>query len=76
MNNQMETTLRIGKSGINDYTVKHAKELLRKMKVIKVKFLPSAITKDKKELMEELAEKTNSKIKHKVGFIVVLEKLK
>ena len=49
---------------------------LKKRKVIKVKFLPSAIKDNKKELVKDLAERAHAKVIHKVGFIAVLERLK
>ncbi len=72
----LEPALRIGKAGITDNVVKQVIVLLKKRKVIKVKFLASAIKTDKKELIKELVDKTRAKVLHKVGFIVVLERLK
>jgi RNA-binding protein YhbY len=72
----IEASLRIGKSGITDNIIKQAIEQLKKKKVIKVKFLPSAVKNNKKELVKELAERARARIVHKVGFIVVLEKVK
>lgn len=72
----LEPSLRIGKEGITEAVIKQLKNQLKKHKIIKVKFLPSAIKNNKKQLAQELAEKTNTKIVHKVGFIVVLEKAK
>ncbi len=69
---QIETSIRIGKAGITENVVKQVKSMLKKKKIIKVKFLPSAVKGNKNELFKELAEKTNSKIIHKVGFVVVL----
>lgn len=72
----LEPAVRIGKAGITDNVVKQVIVLLKKRKVIKVKFLPTAIQGDKKKLVNELAERTRAKVIHKVGFIVVLEKVK
>ena len=72
----LQPSLRIGKGGITDNVVKQVIVLLKKRKVIKVKFLPTAIHDNKKELVKELVEKTRAKVIHKVGFIVVLEKVK
>ena len=67
--------LTIGKSGLTEPVIKEVKKKLKQKKLIKIKFLKSALDKkDKKELFKELAEKTNSKIIHKVGFVVVLYK--
>ena len=72
----LEPAIRIGKAGITENVIKQIKTIMKKKKVIKVKFLASAIKNNKKELVKELAEKTNTKIIHKVGFIAVLERLK
>lgn len=73
---KLEPILSIGKLGMTDFVIKKIKELLRRKKVIKIKFLSSAIKNNKKELTERLAKETNSRIVHKVGFIVVLERIK
>lgn len=72
----MEPAIIIGKAGITENTIKQIKEIIKKKKAIKVKFLASAIHGNKKQLAKELAEKTNTRIVHTVGFIVVLERLK
>jgi len=72
----LQPSIRIGKSGITDNVIKQLKTILKKKKIIKVKFLPSAIHDNKRELIKELADKTNTKVTHKVGFIAVLERLK
>lgn len=66
--------LQIGKAGITETAVAKAKEMLKKHKTIKIKMLPTAVKGDKKKLIDELAEKTNSKIKQRVGFTAVLVK--
>ena len=65
--------VRIGKSGLTENVIDEIKKQLKKNKVIKIKFLKTAIT-DKKKLFAEIAEKTNSKIMKKVGFTIVLAK--
>lgn len=72
----IKPTLRIGKAGITDNTIKQAKEQLKKMKIIKAKFLPTAIKENKKELIKELATRARAKVVHAVGFVVVLERIK
>ncbi|MFH1642540.1 MAG: YhbY family RNA-binding protein [Nanoarchaeota archaeon] len=71
----MEPMLRIGKKGITDEVIKEVKIMLDKKKIVKVKFLRTAITKNKKELIEELAIKTGSRLVKAVGFVVVLQKI-
>ncbi len=73
---ELEPTVRIGKAGITDTVVDDVKKQLKKKKIIKVKFLPAAVTDNKKALAKELAQKVNAKIIHQVGFVVVLERLK
>ncbi len=73
------TTLNIGKKGLTEQVTEEIKLLLRKKKILRVKFLKSAIeqekkTRTKKELFESLASLTNSRIEKAVGFIVVLRK--
>jgi len=72
----IEASIRIGKAGITENVIKQVITQLKKRKVIKVKFLPSAIKDNKKELVKELAERAKARIIHKVGFIAVLERLK
>ena len=65
----------VGKSGLTDSAVKEIKIQLKKRKLIKIKFLRSIVKeKGKKELAQELASRTDSKIIMKVGFVVVLYK--
>lgn len=66
--------LRIGKDGLTDNVIKQAIVLLKKHKTIKARFFASAIDGNKKALATELAEKTNSTIVHRVGFVVVLSR--
>jgi len=72
----LEPSIRIGKAGITENVIKQIKDQLKKKRVIKVKFLSSAIKDNKKELVNELAQRANAKIIHRVGFIAVLEKIK
>jgi RNA-binding protein len=72
----LEPAVRIGKAGITDNVVKQVIVLLKKRKVIKVKFLASAVQDNKKQLVNELADRARARIIHKVGFIAVLERLK
>jgi len=70
----IDVSLRIGKEGLTDNVVKQATTLLKKHKVIKARFFASAIDGNKKALAAELAERTNSEIVHRVGFVVVLQR--
>ncbi|MDP7180497.1 MAG: YhbY family RNA-binding protein [Candidatus Woesearchaeota archaeon] len=71
----LEPVIRIGKSGLSDGTIAEIKKQLEKKKLIKIKLLKAAIKdKDKKQLANELAEKTDSLLIDRVGFVVVLRK--
>jgi len=72
----IQPTIMIGKAGITESIVKQTKEQLRRRKVIKVRFLPSAVKGNKKELVKELVQKSKAKLIHAVGFIAVLERIK
>ena len=65
----------IGKSGLSQAIVDEVKRKLKKEKVIKVKFLSSAVASgNKKELVKELAEKAGATVVHAVGFVVTLSR--
>lgn len=69
----LEPSIRIGKSGLTESAISEIKMHLKNKKLVKVKFLrPFAQGKDKKMLAKELAEKTNSILVDRVGFIAVL----
>jgi RNA-binding protein len=71
--NTLEPSLIVGKDGIKENTIKAIKEHLKNKRLIKVKILKSFIQdKDKKEVFNEIAEKTNSIIVHKIGFTLTL----
>jgi len=71
----LEPAVRVGKNGLTEGIIKEIEKHLKKKKIVKVKILNSFIEgKDKKELAEELAEKTNSRLIHAVGFTVTLYK--
>lgn len=71
----LEPSIRIGKSGLTESIIDEIKIHLKNKKLVKVKLLKSSIQgKDKKAVARELAEKTNSILVDRVGFIVVLYK--
>ena len=71
----LEPVIRIGKNGLTENVVLEIKKHLKKHKLIKVKMLkPFLESKDKKEAAEEIAQKTDSMLIDKVGFVVVLFK--
>ena len=73
--NQLKPAVRIGKNGITDSTIDEILKILKKKKTIKVKFLNSFMDgKVKKEVFEEVAKKTGSKLLQSRGFTIVLHK--
>lgn len=70
----LQPSLVIGKAGVTEAVVRKANELLKRKKIIKVKFLKTSIDGNKYALVEDLAKQTNSIIIHRVGFIAVLER--
>jgi len=71
----LEPLIRIGKNGLSDGAVKEIKNTLTKKRMIKIKLLGAFCSgKDRKELANEIAEKTNSVLIEAVGNIVVLHK--
>ncbi len=67
--------IQVGKAGLTEAVIEEIKVQLKNKKLVKVKFLRSAIKdEDKKELFKELADKTKSEIIHQVGFVVALYK--
>ncbi len=71
----LEPALRIGKNGLTDNVIQEIKKRLDKEKLIKIKMFGSFLEKkDKKELAKEIAQKTNSILIDRVGFVVVLLK--
>ncbi len=69
----LDPAARIGKNGLTEGTVEEIKRLLEKRKLIKVKFLSSAVKgKNKKELAKELAQRTGAELIDMVGFVAIL----
>ena len=70
----LKPEFQIGKSGINGNIIKDIKARLKKKRILKIKFLPTAIKDgDKKEMFNRLAKETSSRIIRKIGFTLVLE---
>lgn len=71
----LEPILRIGKNGLTNGVIGEIKLQLKKNRLIKIKLLKSFIQdKDKKELVKEISELTNSEIIEFVGFTLTLNK--
>jgi RNA-binding protein len=71
----LSPAVHIGKSGLSQGIVDEVKLKLKKEKVIKVRFLSSAVSSgNKKALFKELAERAGATIVHAVGFVVTLSR--
>ena len=68
----LEPILRIGKNGLTENVIKEIGSLLKEKKLIKIKLLKPAISKNKKEMINEIVGKTDSELIEAVGNIVVL----
>ena len=65
----------IGKSGLTDQVVANIKQELSKNKLVKLKILPAYISdKNKKEVFNEVIEKTGAKMVKIIGFTITLTK--
>ena len=71
----IEPTVRIGKSGVAESQIDEIKKQLMARKLVKIKFLRSFIEgKDRKKIINEIAEKTGSEVVNAVGFTFVLHR--
>ncbi|HTX60750.1 MAG TPA: YhbY family RNA-binding protein [Methanobacterium sp.] len=76
MNRSLNTiTINIGKSGINESVVEEIKRQLKEREVVKIRF-SKAISIEKKEYVNRILEKTNSKLVDLRGNVAVLFKKK
>lgn len=65
--------INIGKNGLTDQVIKNIREELSRNKLVKLKILQSYLEdKDKNEVFEEIAQKTEAKAVHKIGFTITL----
>jgi putative YhbY family RNA-binding protein len=69
----MAPNMIIGKNGLTDQVIATIKNELSRHKMVKLKILQSYIAdKSKNEVFEDIAQKTNAKIVHKIGFTITL----
>lgn len=68
----LEPILRIGKNGLTENVLNELIKLLKKKKLIKIKLLKSSVSKNKKELINGIVEKSDSELIESVGNMVVL----
>ncbi|MBR9699029.1 YhbY family RNA-binding protein [Candidatus Woesearchaeota archaeon] len=70
----LPTTMRIGKSGLNEGVINELQLQLKRKKMVKVKILKPAFEHlTKAELKKMLEDKTNSTIIHSIGNVFVLK---
>jgi RNA-binding protein len=71
----MTPNMNIGKNGFTDNVIIKIKEDLAKHKMVKLKILQAYISdKDKNEVFDDIAKKTDAKIVDKIGFTLTLTK--
>ena len=70
-----EVSVRVGKAGLTDSVIALIRTQLKKKKIIKIKFLSSAITGNKKALATQLENRVPCHVVHKVGFVVIVERV-
>jgi RNA-binding protein len=71
----LEPLIRIGKNGLTEGIANEIKRMLVKKRMIKIKMLSAFFEgKDKDELADEIAARTNSILVESVGNTVVLHK--
>ncbi len=69
----LEPILRIGKGGLSSNTLAELNKIIKKRKLIKIRLLNSSLSKkNKKELIDEIVQKSNSQLIETVGNIVVI----
>lgn len=73
----LEPILRIGKNGINETVILEIKKHLKKRGLIKIRFLNSVLEKvEKRKMIEEIVEKTSSRLIEQVGNVMTIYKEK
>jgi len=74
---KLSPILRIGKLGLSDSAVNELNNLLKKRKLVKIKLLPSYLDgKNRKEAVEQIAQRTNSELIESIGNVAVLYRSK
>jgi len=71
----MDANILIGKNGLTDQVIQNIKDDLSRNRLVKIKILPTLVEASGKEaLFEEIAEKSEAKVVHKIGFTITLTK--
>ena len=70
---KLEPVVRIGKSGINENSVKEINKVLEKRRLIKIKLLQSSFKAGEKDkIVNEIVSKTHSVLIESIGNVVVI----
>ncbi len=73
----MSAKVQVGKQGVIRSIIEEIDTQLRKNELVKIKFSSISLKdKDKKKLFQDVADKTNSKIIHSIGFALLLYRKK
>lgn len=68
-------TINIGKNGLSSNMINEIKDILKKYKQIKIKFLQNSAERDDfQNAIDTLLQKTNSKLLKKMGFVLIIAK--
>ncbi|MFC1696982.1 YhbY family RNA-binding protein [Nanoarchaeota archaeon] len=71
--NLLEPVLRIGKNGLTDNVIEEIILMLKKRKLIKIKFLKSAMDKSNRtELFDKILKETQAELISKTGNVIVI----
>jgi RNA-binding protein len=63
----------MGKNGLTEQMITNIKNELKKSTIVKIKILPTFVeNKDKKKIVDDIVERTNSKLVQSIGFTVVV----
>jgi len=68
-------SLQVGKNGLTESVINEVKTILKKYKLVKLKFLRSFIDNNNfNESIDKLIKDTDSKLEKKAGFTIILKK--
>ena len=68
----LKPVMQIGKNGITQGVIDQLEHELDERELVKIKFLKSGLTDDKKVLAQELATKTQAKVVQVIGHTIIL----
>ena len=69
----MAPKIQVGKNGLTEQIIKNIKDEISRHGIVKIKILKAYIeSHDKKEAFKDIADRTNAKIVHTLGFTITL----